>query len=782
MKTSAFYLFIGLILLSVQGVISQTAAPGLHAPSYEEVYDQLMRLEPDPALVASVSNLHIHRDVADINLTEGTIYLCKPVAGRVCAALFVGKGTFEFSPPTEIEQSQLYRFYEKKTLDEKFDFLLLVFADSTLQELQHKASFGKGEIPLKFQERVRYPLKFLGNPDGKYFDEDIMEMLLEGKANELFYSYISYRSSSPMLFKVNPYDEEEVAFLQKADGNAWEHRFEVVCQFHRQEFYKSPSASLQKAARSLHIDNYIVDFTIGDNLKCSAAVELDFQALENGKQWVYFYLYPELVVDSAFWSDGKKAIFFSKKKNPLLWVHCDSPLREQERYKLTLYYHGEILEEVEELGWINIKSSIGWYPHYGVREKSAFDLTFHTPAKYRFVSIGENVSTQTDGDVVITHWVSGKPVRNASFNMGKYESFKVESDKIPPVEILVSASGHSELASALISQGVLSGKNMEKQVGADIANSFQFFQHVFGKSPTGKFYATEIPGSHGEAFPGLIHLSWATFQINNSEGQNEIFRAHEVAHQWWGIGVDFQTYHDQWLSEAFAEYAGLWYMQAVLQNNEKFFDVLNTWKKQILSNRKYLFGSGQESGPIWLGYRTQSSSTQGDYSLIIYEKGAWILHMLRNMMLDLKTMNEDRFTNMMRDFYSTYFDKRASTEDFRRIVEKHVGIDMGWFFKEWVYDTKIPDYKFAYRVQETPEGKFKVHCRVQQENVAADFRMSVPLYIDFGEDRHARVRVTVSGPLSNIDLPLLPLKPKKIVFNDFQSVLCESEEVDWESN
>jgi len=63
------------------------------------------------------------------------------------------------------------------------------------------------------------------------------------------------------------------------------------------------------------------------------------------------------------------------------------------------------------------------------------------------------------------------------------------------------------------------------------------------------------------------------------------------------------------LSEGFAEYSGLWYLQAAKNDNELFFDILNEWKSDILNVRDYIFGSGQEAGPIWLGYRTSSSNT-----------------------------------------------------------------------------------------------------------------------------------------------------------------------------
>ena len=105
---------------------------------------------------------------------------------------------------------------------------------------------------------------------------------------------------------------------------------------------------------------------------------------------------------------------------------------------------------------------------------------------------------------------------------------------------------------------------------------------------------------------------------------------------------------------------------------------------------------------------------------------------------------------------------------------------MGWFFKEWVYDTGIPRYKFAWKAEETPEGRYRVTCRVEQEEVPEDFKMPVPLLIKFDGDRFARVRVTVTGRRMVFDLPPMPLKPEEIEFNDLHSVLCEVKTESWD--
>ncbi len=142
---------------------------------------------------------------------------------------------------------------------------------------------------------------------------------------------------------------------------------------------------------------------------------------------------------------------------------------------------------------------------------------------------------------------------------------------------MVSEEAHKKLARQYAQQ-----RNMRERVGADVSGSLKFFQSVYGPPPVPRFYATEIPGWHGEAFPGMVHLSWATFQDTRDSGEDEVFRAHEVAHQWWGIGVDFATYHDQWLSEGFSNFSGLWYLQSVSKNNDRYFEILKQWRSSIL--------------------------------------------------------------------------------------------------------------------------------------------------------------------------------------------------------
>jgi hypothetical protein len=457
------------------------------------------------------------------------------------------------------------------------------------------------------------------------------------------------------------------------------------------------------------------------------------------------------------------------KESPLLWVLLDRQIRPGDVRTLRLHYHGDLIDRFGD--FFLIKSSAAWYPRsLEGRSLAKFDLTFTTAANYLLASVGDRVDSTTAGRTVRTRWVTPGPIRNASFNLGLFEGYDVQEKDAPPVTVMVSEEAHRKLARRFVQQ-----RHMRERVGDDVSKSLKFFQEMYGPAPVRRFYATEIPGWHGEAFPGLVHLSWATFQNTSDQGEDEVFRAHEVAHQWWGIGVDFASYHDQWLSEAFSNFSGLWYLQTVRGSSEQYFDLLRQWRSSILLREG-------EPGPISLGYRVFASKDDDldDYQTVVYKKGAWVIHMLRILMLDLKTMSDDRFTAMMKDFYQKYEGRRASTEDFQRVVERHTGAEMGWFFDQWVHSTAIPTYRVAHRTEPAENGQFRVRLKVRQEGVPEGFQMFVPVTLDLGKSRKARVRVKVRGPVSEIELPLMPAEPKSVKFNDLEGVLGEVKTAGWQ--
>ena len=217
---------------------------------------------------------------------------------------------------------------------------------------------------------------------------------------------------------------------------------------------------------------------------------------------------------------------------------------------------------------------------------------------------------------------------------------------------------------------------------------------------------------------------------------------HEVAHQWWGHAVGWASYHDQWLSEGFAEFsAGLFLQQGGGGDWRK--DYIEFWdrlRQRILEKNN--FGvAPNDAGPLWMGLRLISPRTEDAYQNVTYPKGAYVLEMLRSMMYGTGEQDQDKaFIAMMHDFVESHRERPASTESFKAIAEKHMTKLMDlqgngrldWFFNEWVYGTQVPRYHFEYQLTPADGGKVKLHMTITQSEVDEHFAMLVPVFADFG--------------------------------------------------
>jgi hypothetical protein len=232
---------------------------------------------------------------------------------------------------------------------------------------------------------------------------------------------------------------------------------------------------------------------------------------------------------------------------------------------------------------------------------------------------------------------------------------------------------------------------------AEIADAVTFFQSLFGPPPMTKLVAAPIPGAFGQGFPGFLYLSTLAFLEDRhlsaeqrAEWQTRHFRdlleAHEVAHQWWGNLVTFESYRDEWLSEALANYSALLYLEKK-RGVKALETVLEEYRKRLL--REGPDGKTLESaGPIVFGVRIRSSNPAA-WQSITYEKGSWILHMLRGRLGDAA------FLAMLNDLAKQFATRPMSSEDLRlaavsRLPKGSPDPELQSFFDAWVYGTGVP--------------------------------------------------------------------------------------------
>jgi aminopeptidase N len=313
--------------------------------------------------------------------------------------------------------------------------------------------------------------------------------------------------------------------------------------------------------------------------------------------------------------------------------------------------------------------------------------------------------------------------------------------------------------------------------------ALRLYQYYFGPLPFKTISVTEQPVmGYGQSWPTLIFLPYDSlldsttrhffgFQVSAEEAEfYNVVAIHEMAHQWWGHLVGWKTYRDQWMSEGFAEFsASLYVRKAQTEKIRTFWDLKRKW---LLSK-----GSGShrpvDVGPLYLNEQLNAHLEPQNAMFNIYYKGAYVLEMIRLFMEDRTQREPDqRFIDMMHDFVSTYANRNASTADFQRMVEKHMGQAMDWFFNEYVYGTEIPTYDFQYTLKPTGDGKSLLQCSLTQSGVSDQFQMRVPVYVTMGKRTQRLGLISIKGSTTVPNQVVLPYVPDRISIDEYHDVLA----------
>jgi hypothetical protein len=289
-------------------------------------------------------------------------------------------------------------------------------------------------------------------------------------------------------------------------------------------------------------------------------------------------------------------------------------------------------------------------------------------------------------------------------------------------------------------------------VSVDVSSSLEFYSSLFGPPALKTLTVAPIPGTFGQGFPGLVYLSTIAYldpssrpaPLRSQEQQlffSDLIVAHEVAHQWWGNVVIISSYQDEWLTEALANYSALLWLEK--KSGTKAVDTVLDEFRTRLSTKDDAGRTLESAGPIVWGIRLESSGMPDAWRAITYEKGAWIMHMLR------RRLGEDRFLKMLAELRRRYQFRIVTTEEFRALAKEflppHSPSDtMDTFFDNWAYATGIPKLK----LQSSIKG-FKVSGTVAQSGVDGDFSADVPVEIQFAKGAPQTVWVrTSSEPVS----------------------------------
>jgi hypothetical protein len=257
------------------------------------------------------------------------------------------------------------------------------------------------------------------------------------------------------------------------------------------------------------------------------------------------------------------------------------------------------------------------------------------------------------------------------------------------------------------------------EMAHDLAPVVDYFSRTFGPLPIDNLRVSPIPGRFGQGWPGLIYLPTLAYLLpydpaaRSSDRLDVYFRSllpvHEIAHQWWGHVVIPASYRDEWISEALASYSALlWLEQKDKSGPRKVREVLDLYRHQLLE--KHNDETAEAAGPLALGFRLDNSRTPSGTERIYYDKGPWVIHMLRQLMRDPKSGSDAAFFQFLRALKEEFTGKPLTTAAFRQLAERYVSAAMNaeagnkgrtleWFFEQWVYGSGIPELKVEAKIE-----------------------------------------------------------------------------------
>ena len=752
-------------------------------------------------------------DVGTFQFEKGTLTWLSPVDGVVTGAIFVGEGHFHLKALTALNAHEISRRTGDAEVDEDFTEAVFRFTRDEkmkfLPEVPERAepSAEVGAAWKRWKERLRkrpeVPIglseSLLEGSDMDNVDADVLAAVYNPAHPPFLNAYMRGKKHKDLRFFVRTrvgalpqIDSPEEVALINFDPEGMEDG--VWYLDHLKSEYVNHTASSREDRRLFATRRYKIETVIAKNGHLFSSATISFEALIAGERVLKFGLLPNLRVSRVLDEQGQALEFIqeSRKEDGSFYVVLRAAPATGKETSINVEYAGDkVLQEAGE-GSYYVGARSAWYPNLnGFGEHALYDLTFKVPRRYRIISVGNLQSESVEQDLMVSHWVTPVPVAVAGFNYGAYEKAEIQ-DEITHYKI----TGYyiTELPSNLRGRSALAAMaphSMTNYALDQTRAQMELCTYYFGRSPYENISITEQPDfAFGQSWPTLVYLPisaymdstqrWMLFgHIDNKfTGFVQEVTPHEVAHQWWGHAVSWASYHDQWLSEGFAEFsAGLFLQQAVGKNWRK--DYLEFWdrlRQRILD--KNSFGvAPNDAGPLWMGLRLMSPRTENAYQNVTYPKGAYVLQMLRCLM---NTDGDDKaFIEMMHDFVESHRDRAASTESFKKIAEKHMSKVMDlqkngrldWFFDEWVYGTDVPRYHFEYQVSPGEGGKVNLHMTITQSDVSDHFAMLVPVFADFG---NGMVRIGQVGTVGNTTRTLdtvLPSQPKKVALNAYKDIL-----------
>ncbi len=660
-------------------------------PTAASLTRDLQRLTLDPQQTYRIRDLSLHRGGVSFYFNEGIMSFALPVAGRRVAAVFTSVGVDAgdaevlIVPPQQAERASLASFTNTANLDEHITSAVLFFSDNTWDEILTQI----GQSTIRKAPELAAELNTQADPILQGASQEIQTRIIASALDEhpsdhgFVYATIIGRTLGifDLLYEPDSFEPITVGQLSKDKMGPVHFQPWMAYRPRQAPAYQTPRVA---------ISNYRIDTTVNPDLSISAKAEFDYLAPPNCGRVVSLDLSRRMKIQSASiegvpvetLGNYDEAVNASDLDGQFLLISSEALVKDRQ-YRIQVRYSGNVIRQVADSSYFVSERNL-WYPHTEPMS-TTFDLAFQCPERFEIVSTGEPISDRIENGERQVHRKTLVPEQLAGFNVGEYKAQSLESR---PYLI----QGYGDLSAP-------SDLNAIPQESAKI---LQNFTRRWVSLPIHTLALTPIPGKFGQGFPGLIYLARMAYvpekdrPLDLQSPREHVFFSqvllpHELAHQWWGNMITSADYRTDWLMEAMANYSALQYIEET-EGKPAMDSILEQYRADL---DRTIDGKRIASlGPVNFGYRLIETSGALSWQIIVYEKGTWVLHMLR------RRLGDKNFRNLQLSLLNKYSGKPISNEEFRQLAGAFIPAGQPdrtllTFFDAWVYGTGVPVLKIS---------------------------------------------------------------------------------------
>ena len=721
------------------------------------VVEGLFRLAIDETAQYRAHNLVVTAEDLELRLDDGVVFFANVPSGATVAVL-LGKGQMTFSPSTDAERRQIALLTGGPSLGQSFDAAMIRLnpADRTLRLSPDQLA----AVAVDRKELLRAQDVF-ADEVGKSFSVDLADLsrdtwsLIPSIGNILM--EVRTRKYGTLTYAHDGGDQEDISLFDRL-----RRRNLAIYSSKSKLATRGPFFDEDDDAEIDVLDCNVETTFVPERFWMEGRTRLRVRVRAYALSALTLRLAERLVVRSVSSDLHGRLLHIRVRNQNSLVVNLPEPLNRNDELTLTISYGGRhepqgvdrenmtVATQVQtsELAFTEAEphylysNRSYWYAQSPQNDFATATIRFTVPATFAVVCSGE----EAGGSPVTLRGGADEAPRRlfvfAATTPLRYLSCVVS--RFGPVDTREIAIGRATLPLRMTSTARQRGRGRE--VLAKAAQMMEFYGTLVGETPYPSLsiavIESQIPGGHAPGYVAIINQPLPTSPFvwrddpASFDGFPDFFLAHELAHQWWGQAVGWQNYHEQWLSEGFAQYFAALFAERH-RGPEVFGDIIRQLARWTLSE--------SDQGPVYLGYRL--GHLRGDsrvFRALVYNKGGAVLHMLRRL------LGDDVFFAGMRRFYREHKFRKASTESLRRALEAESGRSLESFFARWIYGQDVPTATIKWQV--AGDGK-TVRIDVQQ---AADavFEFPVTVTRTYKDGTEETETVAVATSLTTLERPL----------------------------